>query len=218
MVLVAVVGLVAIAVGRGLFNFLQGYLAERASQGVAFDLRDALFARIQRLSFSYYDQAQTGQLLTRLTNDVEQVRTFVGSRRHPARRVADDAHRLRGAALPHQPRARRRGARRPSCPSSTCSRSSSRASGRCSARCRWRSAGSTACCRRICRGCAWCAPSPARRARRRATSEINRELRDLNLGVITRHQQQLPVREPVRQPRHHRRRRRSAACRCSATT
>src|SRR4051812_27856726 len=76
---VAVGGLVAIAVGRGLFNFLQGYLAERASQGVAFDLRDALFARIQRLSFSYYDQAQTGQLLTRLTNDVEQVRVFVGT-------------------------------------------------------------------------------------------------------------------------------------------
>ena len=75
----AVGGLVAIALARGLFNFLQGYLAERASQGVAFDLREALFARIQRLSFSYYDQAQTGQLLTRLTNDVEQVRTFVGT-------------------------------------------------------------------------------------------------------------------------------------------
>jgi ATP-binding cassette subfamily B protein len=78
-VLVAVAGLVTIAILRGLFNFLQGYLSERASQGVAFDLRDALFARIQRLSFSYYDQAQTGQLLTRLTNDVEQVRMFVGS-------------------------------------------------------------------------------------------------------------------------------------------
>ncbi|HEX2570364.1 MAG TPA: ABC transporter ATP-binding protein, partial [Polyangia bacterium] len=78
-VLWAVGALVGIAVGRGLFNFLQGYLAERVSQGVAFDLRDELFARIQRLSFSYYDQAQTGQLLTRLTNDVEQVRTFVGS-------------------------------------------------------------------------------------------------------------------------------------------
>jgi ATP-binding cassette subfamily B multidrug efflux pump len=75
----AVGGLVAIAVGRGLFNFAQGYLAERASQGVAYDMRDALFARIQRLSFSYYDQAETGQLLTRLTNDVEQVRTFVGA-------------------------------------------------------------------------------------------------------------------------------------------
>ncbi|MBX5482641.1 MAG: ABC transporter ATP-binding protein [Myxococcaceae bacterium] len=75
----AVFGLLGIALLRGLFNFLQGYLAERASQGVAFDLREVLFARIQRLSFSYYDQAQTGQLLTRLTNDVEQVRTFVGT-------------------------------------------------------------------------------------------------------------------------------------------
>jgi ATP-binding cassette subfamily B protein len=75
----AVGGLVAIALVRGLFNFLQGYLAERASQGVAFDLRNVLFARLQRLSFSYHDQAQTGQLLTRLTNDVDQVRTFVGS-------------------------------------------------------------------------------------------------------------------------------------------
>jgi ATP-binding cassette, subfamily B, multidrug efflux pump len=75
----AVAGLVGIAACRGLFNFLQGFLAERASQGVAYDLRDGLFARIQRLSFSYYDRAQTGQLLTRLTNDVEQVRTFVGT-------------------------------------------------------------------------------------------------------------------------------------------
>ncbi len=75
----AVVGLIGIAALRGLFNFFQGYLAERASQGVAFELRQALFARIQRLSFSYYDQAQTGQLMTRVTNDVEQVRTFVGA-------------------------------------------------------------------------------------------------------------------------------------------
>src|SRR5262245_49668407 len=61
----AVVGLVGIAAARGLCNFAQGYLAERASQGVAFDLREGLFAHIQRLSFSYYDQAQTGELLTR---------------------------------------------------------------------------------------------------------------------------------------------------------
>ncbi len=75
----AMFGLVGVAVVRGLLNFLQGYLAERASQGVAFLLRDELYTRIQKLSFSYYDQAQTGNLLTRLTNDVEQVRTFVGS-------------------------------------------------------------------------------------------------------------------------------------------
>jgi ATP-binding cassette subfamily B protein len=74
----AVAGLVGVAAARGLFSFLQGFLAERASQGVAFDLRNAVFAHIQRLSFAYYDKVETGQLLTRLTSDVEQVRGFVG--------------------------------------------------------------------------------------------------------------------------------------------
>src|SRR6266851_3295883 len=75
----AVAGLVALAFVRGLFTFLQGFLAERASQGVAYDLRDLLFAKLQRLSFSYYDKVATGQLLTRVTNDVEQIRAFAGS-------------------------------------------------------------------------------------------------------------------------------------------
>ena len=78
-IFIMVAGLVGVALVRGLFTFLQGYLAERASQGVAFDLRNALFERIGRLSFSYYDRVQTGQLVTRLTNDVEQIRTFTGS-------------------------------------------------------------------------------------------------------------------------------------------
>jgi ATP-binding cassette subfamily B protein len=78
-ILLAVGGLAALALVRGLFQFLQGYLAERASQGVAYDLRNNLFAKIERLGFSYYDRAETGQLVTRLTSDVEQIRTFVGS-------------------------------------------------------------------------------------------------------------------------------------------
>ena len=75
----AVIGIVGLAVVRGLFTFLQGFLAERASQGVAFDLRDTLFAKLQRLSFSYYDTVASGQLITRVTNDVEQIRSFAGS-------------------------------------------------------------------------------------------------------------------------------------------
>src|SRR5215212_9239402 len=55
-IFIVVGGLVGLALVRGLFTFLQGYLAERASQGVAYDLRDALFERIERLSFSYYDR------------------------------------------------------------------------------------------------------------------------------------------------------------------
>jgi ATP-binding cassette, subfamily B, multidrug efflux pump len=70
--------LVGIAIVRGVFSFAQGYLAERGAQAVAYDLRNALYEKIQRLSFSYHDQTQTGQLMTRITSDVEQVRTFLG--------------------------------------------------------------------------------------------------------------------------------------------
>lgn len=71
--------MVLVAVGRGLFNFGQSFWAEEASQGVAYDLRNIIFKKIQNLSFSYHDQAQTSQLLTRITSDVEQIRTFVGT-------------------------------------------------------------------------------------------------------------------------------------------
>jgi ATP-binding cassette subfamily B protein len=75
----AVLGLVGVAAVRGLFSFVQGYLAERASQSVAYDMRNALFEHIGKLSFSFYDKQQTGQLLTRITSDVEQIRGFVGT-------------------------------------------------------------------------------------------------------------------------------------------
>jgi ATP-binding cassette subfamily B protein len=78
-ILLAVGGLVTAALLRGLFQFLQGYLSERASQGVAYDLRNDLFAKIERLGFAYYDRVETGQLVTRLTSDVEQIRNFAGS-------------------------------------------------------------------------------------------------------------------------------------------
>ena len=66
------------AVTRGLFSFAQTYWSEKASQGVAFDLRNDLFAKIQRLSFSYHDRNRTGQLMIRATDDVEKVRLFIG--------------------------------------------------------------------------------------------------------------------------------------------
>ena len=63
---------------RGVFAFLQAYWAERNSQSMAFDMRNDLFAKIQRLSFSYHDRNQTGQLMIRATDDVEKVRLFIG--------------------------------------------------------------------------------------------------------------------------------------------
>lgn len=77
-ILLSTAGLLAMAVVRGLFTFLHGYLAEKAGQGVAFDLRNFIYEKLQNLSFSYHDRAQTGQLMTRVTSDVENVRTFTG--------------------------------------------------------------------------------------------------------------------------------------------
>jgi ATP-binding cassette subfamily B protein len=78
-VLYSAAWMVVAAIARGLFNFGQSYLAEAASQGVAYDLRNQIFSKIQNLSFSYHDQSQTSQLLTRVTSDIEQIRTFVGT-------------------------------------------------------------------------------------------------------------------------------------------
>ncbi|HLF25306.1 MAG TPA: ABC transporter ATP-binding protein [Anaerolineae bacterium] len=76
--LIAGAAIVAFAIVRGIFAFLQAYNAERLSQSMAFDLRNDLFAKIQRLSFSYHDRNQTGQLMIRATDDVEKVRMFIG--------------------------------------------------------------------------------------------------------------------------------------------
>jgi ATP-binding cassette subfamily B multidrug efflux pump len=73
----AAVFIVAFAIMRGVFSFLQAYMGERTSQGLAFDFRNEIFAKIQRLSFSYHDQNQTGQLMVRATDDVEKVRLFI---------------------------------------------------------------------------------------------------------------------------------------------
>lgn len=70
--------IVGFAALRGLFAFLQAFWAEKNSQSVAYDLRNDLYAKIQRLSFSYHDQNQTGQLMIRATDDVEKVRLFLG--------------------------------------------------------------------------------------------------------------------------------------------
>ncbi|MFQ5399555.1 MAG: ABC transporter ATP-binding protein [Anaerolineae bacterium] len=68
---------VAFAVARGLFSFAQTYLSQILSHNIAFELRNDLFAKIQRLSFSYHDRNQTGQLMIRATDDIERLRLFI---------------------------------------------------------------------------------------------------------------------------------------------
>ncbi len=73
----AVVIIVIFAAFRAIFSFVQAYMAEKTSQGIAFDFRNEIFAKVQRLSFSYHDRNQTGQLMVRATDDVERVRLFI---------------------------------------------------------------------------------------------------------------------------------------------
>src|SRR4030042_794139 len=63
---------------RSVFSYGQGYLAEFLSNKVAYDLRNTIYNRLQSLSYAFHDRAQTGQLMSRATSDVEAVRMFVG--------------------------------------------------------------------------------------------------------------------------------------------
>lgn len=67
-----------LSIVRGLFQFAQTSLAGRVGQRVLFDLRNDIYSHMQYLPFSYFDKAQTGQLLSRVTADVDSLRQFLG--------------------------------------------------------------------------------------------------------------------------------------------
>jgi ATP-binding cassette subfamily B protein len=61
----------------GITAYVNSYLSELVSQKSAYDIRNALYDRLQRLSFAFHDQTQTGELMSRATADVEAVRLFL---------------------------------------------------------------------------------------------------------------------------------------------
>ncbi len=77
-ILFAMLAILGFSIVRALFSFSQTYNAERVSQNMAYEFRRDIFAKIQRLSFSYHDKNQTGQLMIRATDDVEKLRLFIG--------------------------------------------------------------------------------------------------------------------------------------------
>ena len=76
LLLIAASALVGAALLRGIFQFTQAYLAESVAQSVAYDIRNYIYDRLQSLSFAYHDDAETGQVMVRATQDVEVVRMF----------------------------------------------------------------------------------------------------------------------------------------------
>jgi ABC-type multidrug transport system fused ATPase/permease subunit len=63
---------------RALFMAGRRLIAGRQALGVEYDMRNALFAKLLRLSFGFYDRHQTGQLMSRATVDLQAVRFFLG--------------------------------------------------------------------------------------------------------------------------------------------
>jgi ABC-type multidrug transport system fused ATPase/permease subunit len=62
---------------RGLFAYGQGYLSQFVSNLVAYDLRNQVYDHLQKLSFAFHDESETGQLMSRLTVDIEAIRNFM---------------------------------------------------------------------------------------------------------------------------------------------
>ncbi len=62
---------------RGLSAYGQGYLSQALSSLVAYDLRNQVYQHLQGLSFSFHDEAETGQLMSRMTVDIETIRNFI---------------------------------------------------------------------------------------------------------------------------------------------
>ena len=81
------VGFIGLALVQGVFTFLSGRWAARTAEGIALRLRNYLFDHIQRLSFTYHDQAKTGELIQRATSDVEAVRRFFAEQAIGAGRI-----------------------------------------------------------------------------------------------------------------------------------
>ncbi len=69
-------GFVGLALFEGGFSFISGRLAAYTAEGIARRLRDFLFDHIQRLSFSYHGVTPIGDLIERVTSDVDAVRRF----------------------------------------------------------------------------------------------------------------------------------------------
>jgi ATP-binding cassette subfamily B multidrug efflux pump len=70
--------LVAVAVAKGIFLFLTRWIIIGISREIEFDLRNDLFLQLEKQSAAYYQQHRTGDIMARMTNDLNAVRMLLG--------------------------------------------------------------------------------------------------------------------------------------------
>ena len=69
---------IGLALAKGIFQFLTRWVLIGISRDIEFDLRNDLFAHLERLSHSYYQRNRTGDIMARATNDLNAVRMLLG--------------------------------------------------------------------------------------------------------------------------------------------
>ena len=68
--------MVGVSLVKGIIDYFQRYLSELAAQRVIYQLRADLFEHLSRLSFYFYDESRTGDLVSRVTSDTETLKRF----------------------------------------------------------------------------------------------------------------------------------------------
>lgn len=76
MLIVTAIAIMAVAILSAITTYLRSVTTQWIGEHVSYDLRNRLFRHLEALSFSFYDTAQTGQLLSRLTEDIRNIRRF----------------------------------------------------------------------------------------------------------------------------------------------
>jgi ATP-binding cassette, subfamily B, multidrug efflux pump len=69
---------VAIAVAKGIFQFATRWILIGISRDIEYDLRNELFRHLERLSHDFYQRTRTGDIMARVTNDLNAVRMMLG--------------------------------------------------------------------------------------------------------------------------------------------
>jgi len=73
----ACIAVLAIAILDAICSYAEKYLTTSVGQWVTHDLRRVLYSHIQRLSLAYHDHKQTGDLISRVTSDIDAIQSFI---------------------------------------------------------------------------------------------------------------------------------------------
>ena len=75
----AALAVLVIAAIGAICSYSEKYLTTNIGQWVAHDLRQMLYSHIQRLSLAYHDRKRTGDLISRVTSDIDAIQSFIAS-------------------------------------------------------------------------------------------------------------------------------------------